>query len=351
MKKSGSLLFASLLITTIVRAQLVTFTGIGGLPIPPGSPTQTLGITESFSFVSGVGVLGSCATIDNVTIDLQHQLLSDLAIFLIGPNGQVLDLSTGNGGAGDSYAGTVFSDNASDYITMGFPPYAGTFRPEGRSMNLLPPYSNVPPLGGNTFASVFNGSNADGIWTLHINDFLAIDTGILNSWSITFELNGGPPVADAGPDVVHCLGLSTQLTASGSGTYSWSTGANTETITVSPMATTTYTVTVSNAGCGTDTDEVTVTVVPQPTVGFTSSSSLVCGLGDCITLSVDFTGVGPFSTTFNIVGPGNVLLESGSLDSPTASGGTMLVCPPPNLLPGNLTITATSVSDANCTCN
>lgn len=351
MKKPTTLLFILLFAKLIATAQLVTFTGTGGLPIPPGAPGQTVGITQSSNFVSGVGLLGGCATIENVTIDVQHTWVGDIAILLIGPGGQVLDLSSGNGGAGNDFAGTVFSDDAATFITTGTPPYAGTFRPEGRATSINFPYSNVPPLGSNTFASTYNGTNADGNWTLYINDFVAADVGLLISWSITFNLGGTPPVADAGPDVVQCQGLNTQLTASGGDTYAWSTSANTASITVSPLATTTYTVTVSTAGCGTDTDEVTVTVVPQPTVAFTSTTTQICGQGECVTLSVNFTGVAPFSTSFNVFGPGNVLLESGSASSPTATGGTVLVCPPPNLPPGSLTITATSVSDANCTCN
>lgn len=46
-----------------------TFIGQGGLPFPPSGTT---GITESPVNVTGVGVLGGCKFIDNVTIDLNH---------------------------------------------------------------------------------------------------------------------------------------------------------------------------------------------------------------------------------------------------------------------------------------
>ena len=72
-----------------------------------------------------------------------------------------------------------------------------------------------------------------------------------------------PPIANvsASPQAI-CVGLSTQLTATGGGTYQWSNGLGTGAgpKNVSPTTTTTYTVTVtSSPGC-TATDEVTVTV-------------------------------------------------------------------------------------------
>lgn len=243
-------------------SQLITFSGQGNLLVPPGAPGQTVGITTSNANVTGVGIIGGCVTIEDVTIELEHTFVGDIGILLIGPGGRVLELSTGNGGGGDDYAGTVFSDNAGSFITDGGPPYAGSYRPEGRQQNLTNPYSNANPPGTHTFASTYNGFSGDGIWQLYINDYVAVDVGLLVSWSITFNV-GGNITADAGPDVTICGGQPTTLTANGipaATGYNWSVpGGNTQSITVSPAITTTYTVTVSNNGC-TGTDQVTVFV-------------------------------------------------------------------------------------------
>lgn len=101
-----------------------TFDGQGGLPFPPSGTT---GQTSSIANVSGIGILGGCKVIENVTIDLNHTWTGDIALFLIAPDGTWLELSSGNGAAGDNYKITVFTDNASTNIVSGVPPYNGDF--------------------------------------------------------------------------------------------------------------------------------------------------------------------------------------------------------------------------------
>lgn len=269
-------------------AQLITFNGTGNLLFPPGAPAQTVGVTTSPCTVTGIGLITGCVVIDNVEINLTHSWVGDIGILLIGPGGQVLELSTGNGGSGDNYINTVFTDMAADFITAGSPPYTGTFRPEGRVTNLNNPYSNGPALGTHTFASTYNGTNADGTWTLYLNDYVPLDIGELISWSITFNLGGAPPVAEAGPDVTICAGQTTTLSASGGGLYQWSNGAATANINVMPTVTTTYTVTVTTPGCGSDTDDVTVQVdnFTPPTI---TGGGVLCP-GASLTLTAEGPG-------------------------------------------------------------
>lgn len=406
------LIFCFLLLLSIKIAAQTTFNGQGGLPIPPGAPAQTQGITQSPCVVTGIGTLSGCTSIANVTIDVLHTWVGDVAIFLVGPAGQVLELSSGNGGSGDNFSVTVFSDNAPQFITSGTPPYNGTFRPEGRDNDLAQPYSNVLPLGTYTFANTFNGTNADGTWLLYINDYTPLDVGIINSWSITFNTTGTPPVANAGPDITICSGYLGTLTASGGGTYAWSTGQNTATINVTPTITTTYTVTVTSAGCGTDTDEVTVTT-QNPAISLTASPTSLCPSGSSTltansslveydwstgetTTSIVVNQPGAYSVTatdgfcstvaaINITGgsPPSVVFSAANLESCagacktifanftglapfnltyqtsagatltqtfTSNSGSFQVCPPAGFL-GNFEVTAVSLSDANCVCN
>jgi subtilisin-like proprotein convertase family protein len=339
-----ALLGCMLFILSGIQAQQVTFNGTGGLPIPPGAPGQTVGVTQSTCEVSGVGIIDGCVSIDNVTIDLQHTWVGDIGILLIGPGGQVLELSTGNGGSGNDYTGTVFTDQAGDFITAGAPPYAGTFKPEGRVTTLNNPYSNGPALGTHTFASTYNGTNADGTWTLYINDYVAADVGEVLGWSITFNTGGEPPVADAGPDITTCTGQAATLTATGGGTYSWSTGETTASISVTPSAATTYTVTVTSAGCGTDTDQVLVSVSQRPTVTFTSSNPNVCA-GGCTNITANFTGLAPFTLTYSVTGSGE------STQTFATNTAQFQVCLPVDTPPGAFQIQATALTDTNCTCN
>lgn len=323
------------------KAQLVTFTGTGGLPIPPGAPQQTTGVTQSPCSVSGVGVLGGCVSIENVEINLEHTWVGDIGILLIGPGGQVLDLSTGNGGSGDNYTNTVFTDNTGPFITDGAPPFTGVFRPEGRATTMSNPYSNVPPLGTHTFASTYNGTNANGTWTLYINDYVALDIGQLISWSITFNVGDDPPNANAGPDIAICNGQSTTLTASGGDTYLWNTGETTASITVSPTTTTTYTVTVTTP-CGSDTDAAVVTVRPLPTVVLSVADPDICA-GACTFLTATFTGTAPFALTFTTS-------EGSATQTFFGNSGTFSVCAPFDAPPGSFAVQATMLVDAFCIC-
>ncbi|PKO96045.1 MAG: hypothetical protein CVU14_11245, partial [Bacteroidetes bacterium HGW-Bacteroidetes-9] len=101
-----------------------------------------------------------------------------------------------------------------------------------------------------------------------------------------------PIVANAGPDVTICSGISAQLNGSGGVLYSWSptTGLNNPNIAnpiASPTSTTTYTLTVTNAlGQCPSSDQVVVTVNPSPTITVNPVEIEVCaGTSTTITAS------------------------------------------------------------------
>ncbi len=276
-----------------------TFNGQGGLLVPPGAPGQTVGITQSIATVSGMGIIGDgCTMIDHITMDLEHTFVGDIALFLIAPSGEVLELSSGNGGGGNNFQVTTFTDNTALFITQGAPPYNGSFRPEGRQLNLAPPFFNTNPLGTYTFATQFNGVVADGDWVLYINDYVAIDVGILNSWSITFTTGPGPaPEVSLGPDITICPGTPTTLVANvnpSADTYLWSTGSGASSISVSPNVNTTYSVTVTNNGC-TDADTIQVFVNATGVNANAGPDVSICqGIGTTLTGSG-----GSASSTYN----------------------------------------------------
>lgn len=244
-----------------------TFNGVGGLNFPPVGST---GVTESQSVVSGVGVLGSCNFIENVTIDLDHSWCGDIALILIAPDGTFIELSSGNGGAADNYTNTVFTDNASINIVSGFPPFTGDFMPEGRqNVTIFNPYPNTGTPGTFTFANTFNGVNADGNWNLYLNGYVAGDVGFLNSWSITFSNTGTSFTVDVGPDLTICSGDDVTLTANNTATnpigYLWSNTQTGTSITLVDITTSeTYTVTVTDQSGCTVSDEVNIIVDPAP---------------------------------------------------------------------------------------
>jgi subtilisin-like proprotein convertase family protein len=115
--------------------------------------------------VPDVGVVSDV----NVRLRLNHTFDGDLDIFLIGPNGTTVELSTDNGGAGDNFGNgandcsgnpTIFDDSAGTLITAGVVPFIGPHRPE----QLL---------------SAFNGLPSNGTWKLRIEDDAGGDIGTI----------------------------------------------------------------------------------------------------------------------------------------------------------------------------
>lgn len=103
-------------------------------------------------------------TLDSITFPQT----GDLEIYLI-HNGITDTLVYHQGGAGDHFIQTVLDDTAATPITAGSAPFTGTFRP-------------YKPL------AVFNTTDIEGMWILKVNNS-GSSTGMLNSWSINFELN------------------------------------------------------------------------------------------------------------------------------------------------------------------
>lgn len=140
---------------------------------------------SSFIDVSGVSPesLGP-NVIQSVCIDsFVHQWLDDLDLYLIGPSGQILELTTDNGGDGgnlageDAYINTCFTPRAIDSLTAPAQ-FAG---PEG-----IPFTGEWLPEGSwEGFTSDFFTTN--GRWELRVIDDSNGFTGTLYGWSITFE--------------------------------------------------------------------------------------------------------------------------------------------------------------------
>lgn len=142
-----------------------TFDNTGGTFSSTNVP---LVINDNTTINSTLNVAGG-GNINNLTVKLNitHTFDGDLVISLISPLGTTVTLANRRGGTGENFNDTIFDDAAATSIVNGVPPYAGSFRPE-------------TPL------SALNGQNANGTWTLRVQDAATTDTGSLNSWSITF---------------------------------------------------------------------------------------------------------------------------------------------------------------------
>jgi subtilisin-like proprotein convertase family protein len=101
----------------------------------------------------------------NINLTLYHTYDSDVDIYLKGPQGTEIDLSSDNGSSGNNYVNTTFDDEAANSITSGSPPFTGSFRPE-------------QPL------STFDNNPIAGNWVLRVYDDSNTDTGSLINWCL-----------------------------------------------------------------------------------------------------------------------------------------------------------------------
>jgi subtilisin-like proprotein convertase family protein len=183
---------------------------------PEPTPTSTPGTVSCTTYSSGdvpkalpngtssissvLSVSGSSAIVDlNVGVNMSHVWVGDLSMSLShgGTNVTIIDRpgvpASTYGCSGDNIVATL-DDGASASVENqcagGSPTINGTFSP-------------------NQALNAFNGSNANGTWTLNVVDhYTSADAGTLNSWSVEVCVdNGGtnptatpvPPTATAVP--------------------------------------------------------------------------------------------------------------------------------------------------------
>lgn len=162
------------------------------LPQPPRftNTTPLLIDQTNVPFTSEIDVFGVLPVqlgpeaIKMICIDsLDHQWIDDLDIFLVGPDGQFLELTTDNGSDGgnglgpDQYVQTCFTVDATTPINDPGPfapassvPFTGEWQPEG------------------VFSDLWDGNyTTNGTWQLIITDDTNSAIGTLHSWSICFN--------------------------------------------------------------------------------------------------------------------------------------------------------------------
>ena len=143
------------------------------------------GITSAISVSDMPAAISSAAI--QVKVNISHTNDGDVGIYLISPSGQVLNLAFQNGGAGNNFINTIFSDGGATSISAVNPPFTGTFKPLGSTANTC---ASTPI---STFGGLGSGSIVpNGVWTLKVVDVAAAQTGMLTNWSISFD--GAEPV-------------------------------------------------------------------------------------------------------------------------------------------------------------
>ncbi len=131
--------------------------------------------TTSFINVFGMNMSSiGVGSIQSVCMDIDHDFVADLDIYLVSPDNIQFLLSSDNGGFGNDYDNTCFTINATLPIINGVAPFVGNYIPEG-----------------GVLSGALLGSPTNGSWSLQVADDSGGNVGTLNSW--TFVLNDNIP--------------------------------------------------------------------------------------------------------------------------------------------------------------
>jgi large repetitive protein len=150
---------------------LVTTTSNVGLRVTQASLNVPQAIPNLGSAMSTLTLAGYGAeTVGNmrVNVSIQDTFDSNLQIYLIAPDGISVLLSNREGGSGQKYTNTTFSDAAGTPIGAGTAPFTGSYRPDQALTNVA-------------------GKVLNGVWSLMVVDAAVPNVGTLLSWSLNFQ--------------------------------------------------------------------------------------------------------------------------------------------------------------------
>jgi subtilisin-like proprotein convertase family protein len=156
--------------TCIVAVNQIDIVANPAVAIPDNTPA---GVNNT------INVAGLLTVSDvNVDIGINHTWVSDLIIRVTGPTGLSQGLWNQVCGSTDNINATADDAGTETFCApINSGPIDSVFYP--------------PELAGDGPLSIFNGTQAQGDWTLNVSDNFAADFGTLNQWSLHF-IEGAP---------------------------------------------------------------------------------------------------------------------------------------------------------------
>ncbi len=152
---------------------------LGALPGDTSEYCSTDGakaIPDNGTLTSALAISDGGTIVDlNVKVKIAHTFAMDMDVFLIAPDGTRVELFTDVGGMADNFDNTILDDEATQLITTGKAPFAGSYRPEGSLADMI----------GKDFA---------GTWILEVTDDYDGDTGTLESWCLIATIESKEPL-------------------------------------------------------------------------------------------------------------------------------------------------------------
>jgi hypothetical protein len=174
-----------------------TFSNPAVITIPGGAPGVTQGAATPYP--SNITVAGTTGTITKVIVrlnDITSTFPGDFDLLLVGPGGQSAIIMSDCGGGGDATGITITLDDAAAANMTGATLVTGTFKPTNLvgvapEPDTWPAPAPAPPAGGASALSVFNGTNANGVWSLWVFDDAAGDVATMGGWELSISVTTG----------------------------------------------------------------------------------------------------------------------------------------------------------------
>ena len=148
-----------------VSPAVYTFSNPANITIPdsgPGSPYP--------STILATGVAGLTGDVDVTLSGFTHTWPDDVGVMLVDPTGVNVYLMDGPGVALDANGlNFTFDDEAAAQLPNAGALSSGSWRPMNQWNDFFDP--PAPPPSGSIFLSDFDGLDANGTWSLYVEDF------------------------------------------------------------------------------------------------------------------------------------------------------------------------------------
>ena len=190
---------------TSLSVQLGGRFSAGGEILVPGQVGATTGPANPYP--STINVSGLPAQVSRIAVNLpgiRHPFPDDLDLLLVGPQGQKMLILSDVGGSistcgpscdngsngGSANVAVTLADSGATNLPDSGGLTSGTFKPTnfGANDTFAAPAPTGPyfdPAEGATFASVFNGTDPNGTWSLYVMDDGSGASGRVGVWSLT----------------------------------------------------------------------------------------------------------------------------------------------------------------------
>ncbi|ELS00283.1 hypothetical protein GLO73106DRAFT_00041410, partial [Gloeocapsa sp. PCC 73106] len=165
--------------------QTTTGSNSANIAIPDGSPANP--------YPSNITISGALGTITSVVVNitgLSHTFPDDIDMLLVGPTGARVLLMSDAGTTSDlTNVNLTFDQNAGSSLPDSSQIVTGTYLPSNFSggADTFPAPAPADPYGNN-LDTAFDGTTANGAWSLYVVDDLVGDAGaIAGGWGLTIQ--------------------------------------------------------------------------------------------------------------------------------------------------------------------